>query len=508
MNESRRVAPGLISLSYDGQPSAEPEPLALSRLEVGLSAPPSALYDFAVVGGGTAGVEAALGAARAGAKVALIERAALGGGGGHGEWHVKKTLREAAALAHALRGGALGATASVAGLDFAAVLARARTAHAEHTAATIERVRQAPLDLFRGSARFVDRETLEVSGTRLRFRRALIATGAHAAEPGIEGLADAGYFTADSLLSLSALPARLVVIGGGARGCELAQVFARLGSRVTLIEALPRLLAREDVKVSELLARVLESEGVRVLSGSEVVHVERLPDSCLRRVHYEKGLLRDSEDCDQVLAAIGLAPNVGGLGLEAAEVDYDKYGVRVDAWLCTSNERIYAAGDACSALQSQRMARGFAQIAVGNALSSRRVRASSLVVTRSTRTQPEVAHVGLSSDEAARRELLSLTVPVWDQPEVGGAPEHFARVHCQPTGRILGVTLVLPRATDSIGEFLLAISSGVKLKRGSAERRHGPHPVHSELWTHVNRAFDEQARKPGLIEWLRGLFGA
>jgi pyruvate/2-oxoglutarate dehydrogenase complex dihydrolipoamide dehydrogenase (E3) component len=289
-------------------------------------------------------------------------------------------------------------------VDFTAAMDRMRRVRAEISRhdAVADFSRTYGVDVFLGDARFSSVDAVDVDVTALRFARAVIATGARPAVPEIPGLADGPYFTNETVFNLTERPAHLAVLGGGPIGCELAQAFARLGSRVTLIERGPRLLGREDADAADLLERVLRREGVELLVGTTVERVEQR-DGAARSL-----LCRSSDDktmrvdADAVLVAVGRTPNVERLNLEAAGVAYDRHGVTVDDRLRTSNHRVFAAGDVCLPRQQfTHAADASARVAAQNALLLPLKRWSRQVVPWVTYTDPEIARVGLSESEAA-----------------------------------------------------------------------------------------------------------
>jgi pyruvate/2-oxoglutarate dehydrogenase complex dihydrolipoamide dehydrogenase (E3) component len=228
-----------------------------------------------------------------------------------------------------------------------------------------EGARKVGVDVFLGDGRFVSPDTLEVGGKRLPFRRAVIATGGRAAVPPIPGLAEAGFRTNETIFNLTELPKRLVVIGGGPIGCELSQAFARLGSRVTHLVQEGHVLPREDADAAEIVQRAMIDDGVQFEFGMKVVEVRR--SGAERTVVIERNGERRDIPADEILLAVGRAPNVEGLGLEAAGVRHSKRGVEVDDHLRTSNLRIYACGDVASRFQFTHIADAQARIVIQNA---------------------------------------------------------------------------------------------------------------------------------------------
>jgi pyruvate/2-oxoglutarate dehydrogenase complex dihydrolipoamide dehydrogenase (E3) component len=468
---------------------------------------PTPRYNVVVVGAGTAGLVSAVGAAALGARVALVERHLMGGDClNFGCVPSKGVLRAARAL-HAARGaGAFGVCAGGAPqANFVAVMERMRRLRAgisEHDSA--RRLAGLGVDVFLGEARFVARDAAEVAGARLRFSRAVIATGARAMGLPVPGLAEAGFLTNETVFGLTELPRRLVVIGAGPIGCELGQAFRRFGSEVTIVSLDPRLLPREDADAAAVLAAQFEREGVRMALGARLTSVTVREGE--KVVAFESAGGRGEAAGDEILLAAGRAPNVEDLDLEAAGVAYDRAGVTVNDRLQTSNPRIYAAGDICSAFKFTHAADAMARVVVQNALFLGRKKAGDLVIPWCTYTDPEVAHVGLYEEEARRRGLRVLTYTQQladvDRAVLDGEGDGFARVHVDGrTGRILGATLVASHAGEMIGELVLAITAG--LRAGSLSTTIHPYPTQAEVWRRVGDAVSRQRLTPTVQRWLR-----
>lgn len=457
---------------------------------------PSGRYNLVVIGGGTAGLVTAAGAAGLGAKVALVERGLLGGDCLNvGCVPSKALLRSARAAADVRRAGTLGVRVPPgAEVDFPAVMQRMRRLRAgisPHDSAT--RFRDLGVDVFLGDARFTGPETVEVDGQTLRFQRACVATGTRPAAPPVPGLEEAGYLTNESVFSLTELPRRLAVIGAGPIGCELAQAFARLGSKVDLIEAMHGVLPAEDSDASEIVRQAMLRDGVRLRCCGKNLQVEHTGDGKRLTVdshgeHYEL-------DVDEILVATGRAPNVAGLGLEQAGVESDsKTGVQVDDFLKTTNRRIYAAGDVCSAYKFTHAADAMARIVIQNALFFGRRRASSLVIPWCTYTDPELAHVGLYPHQAEKQgtaiDTFTIELSDVDRAVLEDEDEGVLKVHvAQGKDKILGATLVARHAGEMISEITLAISAGVGL--GAISSVIHPYPTQAEI---IKKAGDAYRR--------------
>ena len=418
-------------------------------------------WDLLVVGGGTAGIVGAKTAARLGARVLLVERDRTGGDCLWTGCVPSKALLAAAGVAAAARNGhRFGIDVAEVSVDFARVMGHVR-ATIQHIAPidSIEALEKASVTVSTATARFTGPDSAEVDGTPVRFRQALVATGASPAVPPIPGLSDVEFLTSDTVWGLSELPADLVVLGGGSIGCELGQAFARLGSRVSVVEGAPRILPREDPLAAAELARVLVDDGVDLHTGSGVASVEPTgPGSGV--LHLESGR-QVPFSC--LLVAVGRAPRTRGFGLDAAGVDVDDRGfVVVDDLLRTTNPRIWAAGDLTGHPQFTHTAGVHASLASSNAILGVRRKVDLTAVPRVTFTDPEVAAVGIETD----RPPSGLRTIDWahahvDRAVAEGASGGFARLVIDKKGRVLGATVVGPRAGETLGELTLAITRGL-----------------------------------------------
>ncbi|MBL0889046.1 MAG: mercuric reductase [Gemmatimonadaceae bacterium] len=466
---------------------------------------PKDRYDLVVIGAGTAGLVSAAIAAGLGARVALIERHLFGGDClNFGCVPSKAIIRAARAWTEARRATSQFGGPPVTGEgDFGAVMARLRRLRADISHVDgVERFRALGIDVFLGEAAFNGQDTVRVGDATLRFRRAIIATGARAARPPIPGLADTPYDTNESIFSATERPNRLVVIGGGPIGAELAQSFARFGSRVTVVHADVQVLPREDADAAAIVATSLEAEGVHLINEARIERVSHDGSQFTVDVMGKGAELR--LDADSLLVATGRTPNVEGLNLEAAEVLYTRQGVTVDDRLRTTNPRVYAIGDVSSRLQFTHMADAQARLVVANALffGIGGGRVSALVVPRVTYTDPEVAHVGLTVEEAAAAGQTIDTIRVDlddnDRARLDGDAHGFLKVHLATgSDRILGATLVASHAGEMIGEMSVAITQGVGL--GALGKTIHPYPTQSEIFRRAadawrKRAFTSRAR--------------
>jgi pyruvate/2-oxoglutarate dehydrogenase complex dihydrolipoamide dehydrogenase (E3) component len=469
---------------------------------------PGGRYNLVVLGAGTAGLVSAMGAAGLGAKVALVERDLMGGDclnfGCVPSKALTRSSRAAYDTAHA---ATFGVRVNASAVDFGGIMERMRRLRASiaHNDSA-KRFSDAGVDVFLGQGVFAGPDELRVGEARLRFSRAVIATGSRPASLPIPGLAEVGFLTNETVFALTALPKRLLVIGAGPIGCELAQAFVRFGSEVSIIGLEAQLLPREDADGAALLAAQFERESIGLALGAKILRVEKRDDA--KAVVFERNGSQQALEGDEILVAIGRTPHLDGLGLEAAGVEFDHDGVTVDDRLRTSNRKIYAAGDVCSPHKFTHAADAMARMVLQNALFWGRKRASSLVIPWTTYTDPEIAHVGLYEEEAREKglEAQTLTVPFAeiDRAVLDGEPGGFARLHVEArSGQILGATVVARHAGEMIGEVVLAITE--KAKVGALSRTIHPYPTQAEAWKRLGDAYQRTRLTPGVLRLFRRL---
>jgi pyruvate/2-oxoglutarate dehydrogenase complex dihydrolipoamide dehydrogenase (E3) component len=431
---------------------------------------PAPRYNLVVIGGGTAGLVSAVGAAGLGAKVALIEKHLMGGDCLNVGCVPSKAIIRAARKAAGVRDMAEFGVNVPNGttVDFGKVMERMRRLRADispHDSA--KRFTELGVDVFLGTGKFTGPDTIEVGGQTLRFTKAVIATGARAAAPPIPGLKDVPYLTNETLFSLTELPKRFGIIGAGPIGCEMAQSFARFGSEVFLIEATHGILPREDQDAANVVRNQMLRDGVKLLCCGKDLKLAKGANGVRLQVE-SHGDAFDVE-VDQLLVAVGRAPNVEGLGLETVGVEFDKKGVKVNDRLQTTNPRIYACGDICSPYQFTHAADFMARIVIQNALFKGRAKASSLIIPWATYTSPEIAHVGLYEKEAKDKgiavDTFTQELSKVDRAILDGETEGFVRVHVRKgTDEIVGATVVATHAGELIGELTLAMKGKLGLK--------------------------------------------
>ncbi|MBZ9708567.1 mercuric reductase [Mesorhizobium sp. ESP7-2] len=469
---------------------------------------PAGRYSLVVIGAGTAGLAAAHAAAALGAKVALIERHLLGGTclniGCVPSKTIIRTSRLYAEMRQAEQYGAR--TPTGIRVDFSAVMQRMRAIRARiSNADSVRRLAAAGVDVFFGEACFTGSDTLKVNGVTIAFKKALIATGARPNTPSIPGLAEAGYLTNRNVFDQTELPRRLLVIGGGPLGCEMAQAFCRFGARTIIVQKRPLFLPREERDAAQILSNALARDGVEVRLNTRVVSVR------VESGHNIADLISDDftnkVEVDAILIGTGRIPSVDGLNLEAAGVDYDiNNGVHVNDFLQTSNRRIYAAGDVCLEHKFNDTADASARIVVRNALFLGRRRLSALTIPWCTYTDPEIAHVGLYVRQARERDIpvKTFTIPMHDVDRAiaDDEEEGFVKIHVKErTDRILGATIVARHAGEMISEITLAMVAGIGLRTLS----HVIHayPTQAEAIKKAADAYNHTRLTPPLHSLLR-----
>jgi pyruvate/2-oxoglutarate dehydrogenase complex dihydrolipoamide dehydrogenase (E3) component len=480
---------------------------------------PHGSYNVVVIGAGTAGLVTAVIAAGVGAKVALIERHLMGGDCLNvGCVPSKGILRAARAWADVRRAGEFGVQIPTGvKYDFGAAMERMRRLRARisHTDSA-HRYKSLGVDVYIGSARFEGPDRVKVEGPAggrtLAFKRATIATGARASAPPVPGLKETGYLTNETVFSLTELPRRLGVIGAGPIGCELAQAFARFGSKVYLIEALHGVLPNEDRDAAEIVHDALIRDGVQLLCCGKELKVSR--NEAGKRLAVDSHGQKYEVHVDEILVGAGRTPNVDGLGLEAAGVEYDKSGVRVNDRLQTANPRIFAAGDVCSKYKFTHAADAMAQIVIQNALFPHPLglgyaSVDSLVMPWCTYTDPEIAHVGMYEEDAKKKgidvETYTYSLEEVDRAVLDGEDEGFARVHIQKgTDKIVGATIVAAHAGDLISEFSVLMKSGAGARTLTSTIH--PYPTQAEVNKKVatawRKAHFSEGQKKILKKWF------
>ncbi|MEC4749975.1 FAD-dependent oxidoreductase [Methylomicrobium sp. Wu6] len=434
-------------------------------------------YNIAVIGAGSAGLVTSYIAAAVKAKVILIEKHRMGGDCLHtGCVPSKALIRATRLLALGKRSAEFGIKQMPAEFAFGEIMERVQTVIktvAPHD--SIERYTGLGVEVATGSAKLISPWTIEITeetGTRnITARAIVISAGAHPLVPPIPGLEQTGYLTSDTVWNLRTAPKRLLILGGGPIGCELAQCFARLGIQMTLIEMAPRLLLREDPEVSTLIEARFRSENIDLkLSHTAKQFIIQNGEKILFAEHDGKTVTIPFDD---VLVALGRAANVTGYGLEELGVALSpNKSIRVDAFQATNFRHIFACGDVAGPYQFTHTAAHQAWYAAANALFGdiKKFRTDYSVIPWATFTEPEIAHVGLNEQEA-KAQGLSYEVSIYnladlDRAIADGEAQGFVKVLTVPgKDKILGVTIAGEHAGDLIAEFILAMKHNIGLNK-------------------------------------------
>ncbi|MBV9850864.1 MAG: FAD-dependent oxidoreductase [Armatimonadetes bacterium] len=465
-------------------------------------------YDIIILGGGSAGIVAGVMAGGLGMRVLLIEKGKMGGECLNTGCVPSKALLHAAKVAHTMR------TAAQIGLPAATVSREDAAGALRHVRETIAAVREADateqllrdngVEIRHGDARFLYGHTLEMNGYALTAANFILTTGSHPVVPDIAGLREAGFWTNQTVFDMEAVPESLLVIGGGPNGVEMAQAFARLGSRVTLVQKGDRLLPRDDSELTKELEGHLRGEGIDIRLNAPVLAVRR--EDGRRVATIRQGAGTSEVACDEVFVAVGRAPNVAGLNLEAAGVAYDAERVTTDANLRTTAPHIYACGDLLGEYQFSHMAEHEAKIVVRNIVFPGRSRETFRIDPWATFTDPELAHLGLTEDEARARgiayEVYAQPFAQNDRALTDNVPQGRVKVLAQGlTGKILGVHILGPSAGELMQEWILAVQHGHSL-RDIADMIH-VYPTLSMACQHAaQRWYERQARQPAVEKAL------
>jgi pyruvate/2-oxoglutarate dehydrogenase complex dihydrolipoamide dehydrogenase (E3) component len=439
--------------------------------------------DLCIIGAGSGGLSVAAGAVQMGASVVLVEKGEMGGDCLNTGCVPSKALIAAAHAAHAIRSsGRFGVAATEPLVDFRAVHDHVHGvigAIAPHD--SVERFEGLGVHVIQAAAKFTDPRTVEAGGERITARRFVIATGSRAAVPPIPGLADAGYLTNESIFELDERPDHLIVIGGGPIGLEMAQSFRRLGAEVTVIEKFG-ILSRDEPEAAAVVRASLVRDGVRLVEGLGVGSVRRDGPKVTVVLDGDGPVGREITG-SHLLVAAGRRPNIESLGLDAAGVTHSPRGITVDARLRTSNAKIFAIGDVAGGPQFTHVAGYHAGIVIRNALFGLPAKVDYAALPWVTYADPELAHTGLTEAEARKAghdvQILTWPFDMNDRAQAERETEGLAKIVLGPKGRILGATIVGPRAGELIGTWALAISG--KMKIGAVASTVLPYPTLSEI---------------------------
>lgn len=465
-----------------------------------------AQFDLVIIGGGVAGLVTASGAAQFGAKVALVEKESLGGDCLHWGCVPTKTLVQSAKVTSLMRRSEeFGIEKSGVQVNFQKVMNRMRSVQ-ERIGKNDdpERFRKMGVELFFGEGKFIDPHTFEVNGKTLKGKKFLIATGSRPIFLPIPGLKESGALTNITALKLDYLPKSMVILGAGPIGLEFAQVFSRLGTKVTVIEKMGQILPREDKEVADALEEILKKEGIEIVTCMEVKEVKKegsgkrlLAAQC--EIHGSLNL-----EADEIMIAIGRAPNVEGLNLNLIGVEHDKKGIKVDLTLRTTQKHIFAAGDVTGLFPFTHVAEYQAGIVVSNALFPFVNRkADYRVVPWVTYTDPELGRVGLTEEEA-KKEYGEKNIQVFrfqfedvDRAVIEGEGHGLIKLVCDKKNQILGAHLLGPNAGELLHEFVLAMKARIPITQISQTIH-----VYPTLSQAVKRACDQYYREKLFSGWF------
>ena len=464
-------------------------------------------YDLVIIGAGSGGLTAASFAARLGAKVALVEKHRIGGDCTWTGCVPSKALLKAAKVAHEIRNAArFGIATSPPVADMARVRDYVRSAITQvYQMETPEELRSQGIDVIVGGAQFLDAHTIEAGGQRIASKFFLIATGARPFLPPIKGLAETPHVTYEQIFDNDQLPGKLLVVGGGPIGLEMAQAYQRLGAQVTVVAE--EILPKDEAEVRDVIRRVLAREGIQFVSAKA-----NAAKANGVGVTVTAGGAELSGDL--LLVAAGRKPTVEGLALENAGVMFSEHGIAVDSELRTNIKHIYAAGDVTGGYQFTHFAGWQAFQAARNALLPGSSSGLTDLVPWVTFTDPEVAHIGLTEERAkaqfgdavqVRRRDLGHT----DRAVSDGDTHGFTKLVSKSDGTILGATIVAPRAGEAIAEIVVAMRHGLKV--GELAQAIHPYPTYStavqqlaaEIATELALSSTTGKVAAALSKWLR-----
>lgn len=461
-------------------------------------------YDFAIIGGGSAGLSVAAAAAQFGEKVVLFEQGEMGGDCLNSGCIPSKSLIAAAKAAQGQRNSAhFGIAAIEPQVNYASVMAYVQSVIT--TIAPIdsqERFEKLGVTVVRAGARFTGALSLEAGGKTYHARKIVIATGSRAAVPPIPGLKDVPYFTNETIFKNRLKPAHLIVIGGGPIGLEMAQAHRRLGCEVTVLET-NKPLTKDDPELTSVVLEALSDEGIAIRSQISIAEIKRIKSAI--HVSLKNG---DVISGSHLLVAAGRLPNIENLNLEAANVAHTRRGVTVDAKLRTSNKNIYAAGDVAGGLQFTHVAGYHAGLIIRNAMFRLPVKNRTDIIPWVTYTDPELASVGLNESDARKHHGDAIKVLRWnfienDRAQTEGKTAGFIKVIIQKNGRILGASIVGAGAGELIAPWVLAVTQ--KLKISAIANMVLPYPTMSEVGKRAAISHYSRLAKNPWLRWVLGI---
>ncbi|MFN3248303.1 dihydrolipoyl dehydrogenase family protein [Roseibium album] len=463
--------------------------------------------DICVIGAGSGGLSVSAAAAAFGVDVVLVEKGLMGGDCLNYGCVPSKSLLAAAKAASGVRRNAMfGIHSSGQDIDFAKANDHVRSVIAAiEPHDSQERFEDLGVTVLREPARFTGAGTVLVGDTEIRARRFVVATGSTAFIPPVPGLDDVPYLTNETLFELREVPAHLAIIGAGPIGLEMAQAHRRLGARVTVFEA-ARALGKDDQELGAVVLETLRNEGIEILEETAVEKVAKTDEGTAISARTSDGAVVELV-ASHLLVATGRAPNVDGLGLDAAGIDYDRKGIRVDKGLRTTNRKVYAIGDVAGGLQFTHVAGYQAGLIIRSILFRMPIAMDDTIVPWVTFTSPELAHVGMSEAEAraeygARVKVLTSTYLGNDRAQAEGLTEGRLKLIAGPRGRLLGADIVGAQAGEIINLLSLALSKKMAMKDLAGFI--APYPTLGEL---VRRAAISYYAEAPKNVWLRRVIG-
>lgn len=438
--------------------------------------------DLCVIGAGSGGLSVAAAAAQLGVKVVLIEKAKMGGDCLNYGCVPSKALLAAGKLGHHMRHGeSFGITNVEPTVNGEKVREHVRSVIAAiEPNDSVERFTGLGVHVIEAAGSFVDKRTVRAGDYEIRARRFIVATGSSPALPPIEGLDTVPHFTNETVFEKTEIPEHLIIIGGGPIGMELAQAHRRLGSKVTVLEAF-KALAKDDPELTALVLKQLKADGIDIREGIRIESLEKTKNGI--RANLDVDGKAETLDGSHLLVAAGRKPNIDGLNLEAARIKHDRRGIEVNAKLKTSNSRVYAIGDVAGGLQFTHVANYHAGLVIRNALFRMPVKVNTDIIPWVTFTDPELAHVGLTEEEA-RKRYSDIRVLRWpyaenDRAQSERATDGFVKVVTNKKGRILGASIVGAHAGELILVWVLAVTK--KMKIGAMTSMIVPYPTFAEV---------------------------
>ncbi|MEN8259205.1 MAG: FAD-dependent oxidoreductase [Pseudomonadota bacterium] len=467
-------------------------------------------FDIGIIGGGAAGLVVAAGAATLGAKAVMVEKNALGGDCLYYGCVPSKTLLHSAKTAHIHRSsGRFGIPPTEPNIKLGVVMDRVqeviRTIEPNDSP---ERFRAMGVNVIFGEGRFIDTRTFDVAGVKLNARKFVLATGTRPAVPPIEGIETVPYLTNETVFSLRENVSELIVVGAGPIGCEMAQAFARLGTRVHVVDIAPQILIKEDADMADVVQASLRRDGVQLYLGHTFVRVEG-KEGDIRVLLMDRDRREIELHGSHLLVAAGRKPNLENLGLEKAGVGLENGRLISDKRLRTTNKNIYACGDVVGPYLFTHMAEHHAGVVLRNALFHFPAHVESRVIPWCTYTDPELARVGLSETEARQLgidyRIYTFPFADVDRAIAEGETSGMAKIIASPRGRLLGAAIVGPHAGELIHEYVLALAKGMKLSDLSSIIH-----IYPTLAQINRRAADQRLKEaltPARRKWIKRLFG-